>query len=207
MNRPKRASAKRKSPSSLAIRPVTAGDWAAVEALFGSNGACGGCWCMWWRVEKGGATWDAARGEPNRRALRNLIGSARCQAMLAFDGDRPVGWCSFGPKSDFPRLARSRKLARPDPAPWTVNCFFIDRDYRRRGLSRRLLEAAAAAAFAAGATAIEGYPVKVAGGAVPAAFAWTGVPAIFRAAGFTEVDHDAGARRIYERRAPRRRRS
>src|SRR5262249_49234892 len=31
--------------------------WPALEELFGENGACGGCWCMVWRVQKG-ERWD-----------------------------------------------------------------------------------------------------------------------------------------------------
>jgi hypothetical protein len=53
------------------IRTITPDDWPAIERLFGANGACGGCWCMWWRVEKGGRTWDGTKGEPARKALRD----------------------------------------------------------------------------------------------------------------------------------------
>jgi hypothetical protein len=31
------------------VLPATAERWPDLEALFGKNGACAGCWCMWWR--------------------------------------------------------------------------------------------------------------------------------------------------------------
>jgi len=34
----------------LTIRPLTADLWPAFENLFGENGACNGCWCMYWRI-------------------------------------------------------------------------------------------------------------------------------------------------------------
>ena len=58
-------------------RPLTRDDWPVIEALFGANGACGGCWCMWWRVPMGGKAWDAAKGSPNREAFRSLVQSGR----------------------------------------------------------------------------------------------------------------------------------
>lgn len=32
------------------VRPLTSDLWPAFEDLFGRNGACNGCWCMFWRV-------------------------------------------------------------------------------------------------------------------------------------------------------------
>jgi hypothetical protein len=51
------------------VRELASSDWPVIEGLFGSKGACGGCWCMWWRVPQGGQWWEAAKGEPNRRAF------------------------------------------------------------------------------------------------------------------------------------------
>jgi GNAT superfamily N-acetyltransferase len=126
------------------------------------------------------------------------VRGGKCHAVIAFEDDGPVGWCSFGPRADFPRLLRSRKLARPDAAPWAIICFYLPAKQRRKGLATRLLAAATEAAFAAGATAIEGYPtVPKPGGAITGAFAWTGLPGMFARAGYRAVKHDAGSRRIY----------
>ena len=74
----------------VACRPVTPKDTGAIEQLFGGNSVCRGCWCMHWRVEKGGKTWQACWGEPNRRAFLKLLQQGRVQGVLAFAEDKPV---------------------------------------------------------------------------------------------------------------------
>ena len=37
----------------MKIRELSPELWPAFEALFGEKGACAGCWCMFWRTEKG----------------------------------------------------------------------------------------------------------------------------------------------------------
>ena len=192
-----------REPIALEVRPVTRGDWEHVAGLFGKNGACGGCWCMSWRVPSHGKQWEAAKGEPNRRKLRNLIKEGSVHAVLAFVEGEPVAWCSFGPRESFPRLLASRALAREcGPGTWSVVCFFIPSRWRRKGIGTALLRAATARAFELGAREVEGFPAvpwdpKV---AVPGAFAWTGVPALFEASGFARLKREG--RPIYLKRRP-----
>lgn len=187
----------------LSTRPLTSGDWPHIARLFGANGACGGCWCMYWRVEKGGKTWEDVKGPKARRRLRDLVQSGRVTGVLAFAGSEPVGWCAVGPRPTFPRLDRSRVLQTgAGEETWSIACFFIPRRWRGMGVATRLLDAAVAFALERGASAVEGYPVKPqqAGRKVPAAFAWTGVPRIFEAAGFERLERPVGARPIYVKR-------
>jgi GNAT superfamily N-acetyltransferase len=179
----------------LTVRSVTPDDFPLIAALFGPRGACGGCWCMWWRVPRGGKTWEAARGEPNRRALRALVQRDEVHALLAFDGDEPVGWCQYGPRADFPRLETVRALRRAwDDGTWTVNCFYIKPGWRGRGVARLLLDEATRRALAAGAREVEGYPAVPRGGKLPGAFAWTGVPSLFARAGYRDAGGSTGKR-------------
>ena len=83
---------------------------------------------------------------------------------------------------------------------WSVPCFFVARSHRRRGLQARLLKAAAARAKARGAAILEGYPVEPNGGAMPDAFAWTGLASAFRKAGFAEVARRSPTRPVMRRR-------
>jgi len=182
----------------LLIRPVTANDWPLVERLFGQRGACGGCWCMHWHAPSSAKAWENMKGEGNRASLEAMIEDGECHAVIALADSEPVGWCRFGPANTFQKLERSRKLWREGMADWSVVCFFVAASHRGHGVASALLSEAAQTAFRHGARSIEGYPSVPKSGVIPAAFAWTGVPKVFEAAGFTAVAYDAGARRIYK---------
>ena len=198
MARSKRDSPPHEREQRIVARDLRRDDWRALELLFGANGACGGCWCMHWRI-RGAKAWAEQKGEPNRRALRALVESGAARGVLAFAGDEPVGWCALGPKAEFARLAASRTLATDGPADtWSVPCFFVPTRRRGRGVASALLARAVAQARAVGVRRIEGYPVRVARGErYPQTFAFVGVPALFEQAGFTQLSRPGDARPIF----------
>ena len=186
------------SPLRLTFRPLTLETWPDVEALFGPRGACGGCWCMAYRLRH--ADYVAGKGIRNKRRLKRLAASGRPPGVLAYHGNRPVGWCAIAPRVDYQALARSRVLAPVDDEPvWSITCFFIDKAYRRRGVSAALATAATRLARRLGARIVEAYPVDP-GKRLPDAFAWTGLPSTLRDAGFVEVARRSRARPIMRRR-------
>jgi GNAT superfamily N-acetyltransferase len=181
----------------MTIRPLTPSRWKDLEALFGARGACGGCWCMYWRRPR--SAFERQKGEGNRRAFRKLVAAGEPPGLLAYEGGRPVGWCAIAPRAEYPKLARSRILQPVDDQPvWSVSCLFVARPNRRRGVSIRLLEAAADYARRRGGRIVEGYPVEARGKAADA-FVWTGLASAFRQAGFTEVARRAKTRPIMRR--------
>ncbi len=167
-------------------RPLRSDDWPLIEALFGARGACGGCWCMWWRVPMGGRTWEAAKGAPNRAAFKALVESGGASGVLAFVEGQAVGWCATGPRGDFPRVDRSKSLVRAWPiGTWSLNCLYVRTGWRGRGVSRALVAGAVALARDAGAREIEAYPQSLDPGERQAgAFVWTGVPGLYEPLGF-----------------------
>lgn len=185
------------------IHPATPDRLADLEALFGPRGACGGCFCMWWRLDR--RTYEAKKGPGNRRALRALVRRGPPPGLLAYHGDRAVGWIAIAPRTEYPRLDRSRTLARVDDAPvWSVSCFFVARGHRGRGLTRRLLEAALDHVRDHGGGLVEAYPVDPRTRS-PDAFVYTGLARTFLAAGFTEVARRSPTRPILRRRVRARR--
>lgn len=176
--------------------PLTPERWTDLESLFGPQGACGGCWCMWWRIPR--AEYDRQRGEGNRQALRSVVESGVVPGLLAYAGGQAVGWCALQPRADYPALARSRVLKAVDEAPvWSVTCFYVAKGFRRKGLTVRLLNAAAEYARAQGAAILEGYPKDPpAGASQPDAFVFTGLMGAFLQAGFTEAARRSPTRPI-----------
>ncbi len=182
----------------ITIEPLTPDRWAGVQALFGPRGACAGCWCMWWRLRR--SEFIRAKGARNRKAFRRIVDSGEVPGLLAYVDGEPAGWCALGPREAYPVLERSRVLARLDARPvWSIVCFFIARAHRGRGLSVRLLEAAASHAARRGARIVEGYPVEPRLGRMPDAFAWTGLAATFRRAGFREAARRSPTRPIFRK--------
>lgn len=177
------------------IQPLTPDRWPDLERLFGAKGAVGGCWCMYWRMKH--REYEQLKGAGNRAAFQDLVNSGQVPGLLAYAGQEPVGWCSFGPRREFARLDSSRILASVDEQPvWSVICFFIHRNHRRGGLSLQLLHAAADYARTQGAAILEGYPVEPQSGSMPTVFAFTGMASTFRKAGFQEVARRSESRPI-----------
>ena len=184
--------------ASIQCRPLTPDDWPVVVELFGANGACGGCWCMWWRRPRGGKLWEQKKGRPNRDAFRRLVKGGRVHGVLAFDGDLPIGWCCLGPRGDFPRLERTKALATDwDDHTWSVVCFFVRSKWRRAGVATRLLASAVDIARRHGVSRIEGYPVTPKSDKpIPPAFAYTGLPAVFESCGFQVLPRQGFSRDV-----------
>jgi GNAT superfamily N-acetyltransferase len=167
------------------FHPLTPDRWPDLEALFGERGGCGGCWCMWPRLTA--RDFGAGKGAGNRSAFRRIVTGGGTPGILAYVNGEVAGWCALGPRAGFRRLDTSRVLAPVDDQPvWSVVCFFIARPYRRQGLTVELLRQAARFAARHGARILEGYPVEPRGSTADA-FAWTGLVASFRRAGFEEV--------------------
>ena len=187
--------------SKLTCSELKPADWPALERLFGARGACGGCWCMLWRSPYGGARFEADKGAVNRRKFRELVLAGRANGCVARLEEGPVGWVSVGPRESFPYFERSRALAMlPGEGVWSVTCFFVPSRERGRGIASTLLDAAVALARSKGAKIVEGYPISLRPGTrAAAAFAWTGVPALFERAGFEALEHPSG-RVVYRKR-------
>ena len=85
-------------------------------------------------------------------------------------------------------MDRSPTLKRVDDEHvWSIVCFFVSAPYRRRGLSRALIEAAIEYARDNGARIIEAYPLIPESTKHPRYERYMGVVSTFEAAGFEEV--------------------
>jgi len=166
----------------LIVRPLTPDLWPAFEDLFGRNGACNGCWCMYWRV---GAAYSRTPRDKNKAAFREIVKRGPPPGLIAFDGDLAVGWCQLTPRDALPWLDRAWRLKRVDDVPvWSLSCFYVRIGYRKRGVTSALISAALKAAKRAKAPALEAYPLD--GNKTPST-SFTGYATTFARAGFNTV--------------------
>ena len=186
------------------IVPLKPARWDDFAALFGPNGACGGCWCMWWRLTR--REFERGHGHGNRRVFRRIVEAGPPPGLLAYDDGQAVGWCALGPRAELPTLGRSRLLKPVDDAPvWSLSCFFVKSGHRRRGLTAALISAAVEHARRAGAPALEAYPWETAE-RKSTTTVYTGLASTFRRLGFVEVARRAPHRPVLRLNLGRRRR-
>ena len=179
----------------LGFQALTPNRWNELEKLFGERGACGGCWCLWWKMKR--SEFHQRKGAENKKAFKKIVAAGEMPGIIAYSNGEPVAWCALAPREKYPLLENSRTLNRVDDQPvWSVVCFFVAKPFRGQGVTIRLLEAALQYAGKQGAKIIEGYPVDPKKKPMPAAFAYTGLVSAFRAAGFEEVLRRSGTRPI-----------
>jgi GNAT superfamily N-acetyltransferase len=189
--------------STLSIHPLTPSRWKDFEALFGKNGACAGCWCMWWRMASQ-KEYVATKGTGTKRAFKRIVEKGPPPGLLAYAGKEAVGWCAVAPRTDYPRLANSKILAPVDDDPvWSVTCFFVRRDWRKRGVTVALLDEAARFVGKRGGSILEGYPTDTSS-PQPGAFVFHGLLRGFERAGFREVALRSKTRPVVRRKSARR---
>ncbi|MBE0601796.1 MAG: GNAT family N-acetyltransferase [Firmicutes bacterium] len=121
------------------------------------------CYCCFFHAADR-EIWDAATGERNRAVARDMILSGRMRGLLAYDGDKPVGWCHYDKLENLPgaRLFYG-DLASGNDHRALIACFTIAQGYRKQGIADRLLGAALEDLKALGVATVEAYPVVESG--------------------------------------------
>jgi GNAT superfamily N-acetyltransferase len=156
----------------LAFSSLPKSRWSNFETLFGERGACRGCWCMSWRLNH--AEFEKQKGAGNKRAMKKLVEEKKQIGIIAYLDGEPIGWCSVAPREKFIQLESSRVLKPIDDKPvWSITCFFLAKDYRRRGLSVDILKGVIAFCKMRCVKILEAYPIIPYSKNMPAPFAWT----------------------------------
>jgi len=95
---------------------------------------------MYWRMAR--KDFVAGKGAVNQARLLGVL-QTTSPGVILYHGLDPVGWCAVAPRVDYPVLARSRVMAPvDDKAVWSVSCFFVRKEWRKKGLRVSLLRAA-----------------------------------------------------------------
>lgn len=174
--------------SQLTFEPLTKANWAKFVYLFGEKGACGNCWCMYYRLKKSDYNEGKTDGG-NKEAMKSLVDENKPTGILGFYDGQPIAWCAFAPREDFLKLENSRVHKRIDnQVVWSIPCVFIDKNFRRLGVLTELLKGVVKYAKERGIRIIEAYPTIPTTEKLPDSFLWIGLYKSFEQAGFEIVD-------------------
>lgn len=185
--------------SSITTLPATSRTWDDVQAALTGGGVGKTCQCAWAVMRN--AQYHATTQEERREFLRSEVESDTPPGLVAYVEGEPAGWVRVGPRTAHPRIAHSRVAASSpesmdDPTVWVVSCFSVRNEYRRRGVSAALLEAAVAYARESGARVIEGYPVDNIAKKSSSTSLFVGALSTFLDAGFTVIAEPTDTRRL-----------
>lgn len=184
----------------LTVLPLTPGRWPDLEAVFGARGCsvARSCWCMAYR--RSGAQLNppagTRRSDFNRAGLKSLVDAGHPPGLIGYLGNQPVGWISLGPREEFAKLKHSPVMKPVDDQPvWSVICFVVPAEHRRKGVAQALLRGAIAYAKKRGARLLEAYPVDKRGPCGDETL-WFGAKRMYDRAGFEVVARRKPARPV-----------
>lgn len=169
---------------SFIVKPLDESTWPAFALLVEKhNGVWGGCWCMGFHKDGivKGRTFAQQKAEKECR-----VREGRTHAALVFDGELAVGWCQFGPTDELPRIKHRREYeASLEKLPdWRITCFFVDKEYRGKGVASAALKGALKEIARLGGGVVESYPEDVEGRSTSSAFIYNATVSIFERQGF-----------------------
>ena len=196
MNRPPTGSFIRVDRTPYRFEPVTPRTAGDLERFSRAHGKFRYCSCQRWRLPS--AQYRDAGRDGRVASLDAAARAGQPLGMLAYLSDDVVGWCSVAPRHSYHAILASRVIpAVPGDDIWSVVCFFLAPNVRRRGLLPLLLEAACAYAGQSGAAALEAYPWP--GGA---SYRFMGTRDLYLGAGFRDVPVPDGCRPVMRRPLP-----
>ena len=174
--------------SELTFELLSKKNWPLFVQLFGERGACGNCWCMYFRLKRDEFV-EGKQNDGNKLHMKELVWENKPTGVLAIYDGQAIGWCAFAPREDYLKLKNSRVHKPIDNLPvWSVTCFFIDKNFRRMGISVAMLKGLIEVARKKKVKVIEAYPTIPTQDKLPDSFAWIGLYKSFERAGFKIVD-------------------
>jgi GNAT superfamily N-acetyltransferase len=194
------------SAAQLTIVRASQATWADLQAIFGTTGSPGHCYCQYFKVRD--RDWRSVTDQERRDRFREQTNCGSPDArstsgLVAYLGSEPVGWVAVEPRTAYLRLARMRTVwsgrqeDETDAAVWAVTCFVTRRGFRKRGISYALAAATVEFARQHGARALEAYPMETEPGKeLTWGELYVGARQVFAEAGFTEVSHPSLRRAV-----------
>jgi GNAT superfamily N-acetyltransferase len=122
------------------------------------------CYCLSYHIDlPPGSEFDERSGALNRAERAAQIERGEASGVMAFAGDRVVGWCNASPRTSLPLLDRTPGFECDDrAATGSIVCYVIAPRYRGQGIARKLLDGAEAMMRSRSMRWLEAFPPKAA---------------------------------------------
>ena len=122
------------------------------------------CYCAFYHFDDDDIKKLREAGKENLRSEAvDLIKEKNIQGYLAYEGDKVVGWCNCGNKTNYKRLRTFKELWEGEEENVKIKsvvCFIVAPEMRKKGVATQLLERICSDAKSEGYSYIEAYPIK-----------------------------------------------
>jgi len=147
------------------------------------------CNCQYYHVNCSTEQWRARSASQNQQLAQENIRNGLMQGLLAFDGDKPVGWVNANDLQNYDLLKDDQDLQSYEGKTGLIVCLLIHPEYRRQKLASKLIESAVNNFREKGFDRVIGKP-----------FTWSahperqyhGVPVMYEDLGFVKVAEKNG---------------
>ncbi len=126
---------------------------------FCDNPEWAACYCMFYQYKEALNTWEKRTGLQNRKEAIKQINNGKLKGFLAYHNNKPIGFCNVNAKKEM--VFDKYRFEINDTGTQgiiAVVCFVIDLDYRRKGVSKLLLNKVIETYSESAYNLIESYP-------------------------------------------------
>lgn len=139
---------------------LTKENWHDFEKLFEKHkGVRGGCWCSFYLASA--SEYSKLNRDSRKQFHMEKLEKYPFTGGLYYHDDNPVAWCQFGPLEMLTRFNRNRMIGNflsDSDNVWRISCIFVDKDYRKQGYGRKVVEEAIKTMIVSKADVIEAFP-------------------------------------------------
>ena len=149
---------------------------------FSDNPSWATCYCHFYHFNGKNKHFSKRTAEENRKSSKELILSKRMNGLIAFQDDKPIGWCNVNSKENYAKIPYKGKTRDSEKKIASIICFVIAPTHRKQGIARKLLQYACSYLKNDKYDLIEVYPRK--GETLSDAHSYRGPVSLYSSEGF-----------------------
>ena len=174
---------------------LTPETWSAFDDLVQRhNGIFGGCWCIAFHPDGP----ERGQGAEGNRALKcSLVERGEAHAAVVMDGEEAIAWAEYGTPAELPSIHHRKEYdaTKTNDPDYRITCVFVDKRYRRQGVTELAITAALHFIAEDGGGVVESYPHDLTDYTkkMSSSFIYNGTRRLYERLGFT-YDRPKGLR-------------